>query len=231
MYKQKIVCSWLAAVLCFATPLVHAQTGTTTNHFQITSGEYFVCCGIAGPLTFQLPFAQQTYVTLVIDHDQLRASMDILWEDFETVDRHLEDGRVAEGYIEFGLPGPRPTPGSGKTSIHYIVSNTAAGIRFDGAISEPQTGADIPNYFTHSNVVAIPFTPVPPPVASIRVSEVEVCWPSIFDRRYRVEFRSTLTGNWTALGDPVTGNGSTNCITDKVSPGEPRRFYRVVNAP
>ena len=92
-------------------------------------------------------------------------------------------------------------------------------------------GADRPNTFTHTNLVAIPLT-FDPPVSTIRVSEVEICWPSFLGRAYQVDYRSSLTSNtWTHLGNPILGNGSTNCISDKVPPGEPRRFYRVFDAP
>ena len=76
------------------------------------------------------------------------------------------------------------------------------------------------------------FTFEPPPLVTIRASQVEVCWNSISNLTYQVQYRSTLTTNtWTNLGSPVIGSGSTYCITDKVPLGEPRRFYRVLTSP
>jgi hypothetical protein len=70
------------------------------------------------------------------------------------------------------------------------------------------------------------------PLLTIRVSEVELCWNSVSTKMYQVEYRSEVSTNiWTALGASVIGNGSTNCMTDAVLPGEPRRFYRVQELP
>jgi hypothetical protein len=67
------------------------------------------------------------------------------------------------------------------------------------------------------------------PTTTIRVSEVEVCWNALSILTYQVQYRSTLTTNeWTNLGAPRDGNGSTDCVTDEVPRGQPRRFYRVV---
>lgn len=67
---------------------------------------------------------------------------------------------------------------------------------------------------------------------SIRVSQVELCWPSTSNTLYQVQYRSDLTTNlWTDLGAPVQGNGSTNCVYDAVVRGQPKRFYRFVTIP
>jgi len=64
------------------------------------------------------------------------------------------------------------------------------------------------------------------PRPSIRVSQVEICWPSVSNLFYQVEFRSLLTSNqWMAFGSPIVGNGSTNCFVEQVS--TPQKFYRV----
>jgi hypothetical protein len=69
------------------------------------------------------------------------------------------------------------------------------------------------------------------PTVSASVACLDVCWDSLTNRLYQVQYRSTLTTNqWADLGNPVTGNGGTNCITDTVR-GELRRFYRVVETP
>ena len=70
------------------------------------------------------------------------------------------------------------------------------------------------------------------PVASLRVSQVEFCWTSRSNRTYQVQYRSALTTNlWTNFGGPVPGNGTTNCVTEPVLPGEPQRYYRVEELP
>lgn len=73
------------------------------------------------------------------------------------------------------------------------------------------------------------FTFQPPPLVTIRASQVEVCWNSISNLTYQVQYRSELTTNvWTSLVDCVRSTGSTSCIFDPVVVGQPQRFYRVV---
>jgi hypothetical protein len=65
---------------------------------------------------------------------------------------------------------------------------------------------------------------------SIEVSQVRLCWPSLTNVLYQFQYRSDLTTNlWVNLGDPITGNGATNCITDDIM--SPHRYYRVVVLP
>jgi len=57
----------------------------------------------------------------------------------------------------------------------------------------------------------------------------QVCWNSISNLTYQVQYRSDLTTNmWTSLVDCVRSTGSTSCISDPVVVGQPQRFYRVV---
>jgi hypothetical protein len=66
------------------------------------------------------------------------------------------------------------------------------------------------------------------PLMSIRVSEVEVCWTSVTNATYRVDYRSDLTTNaWVTLRECVPGADGETCIYDKVLRGQPQRFYRV----
>jgi hypothetical protein len=65
------------------------------------------------------------------------------------------------------------------------------------------------------------------PYVTIAVACVDVCWNSLTNRMYQVQYRSDLTTNmWANLGAPSQGNGTTNCITETVR-GEPQRYYRV----
>ena len=64
--------------------------------------------------------------------------------------------------------------------------------------------------------------------ASIRVSEVDVCWDAVESAIYQIEYRTNLPGiPWLALGSPVAGTGHRICIADRVAADAPRRFYRV----
>jgi len=65
---------------------------------------------------------------------------------------------------------------------------------------------------------------------TIRVSEVELKWPSVSNQVYQVQYRSDLTTNsWTDLfGTNIIGDGTTFRFTEKVPSGEPSKFYRVL---
>lgn len=65
------------------------------------------------------------------------------------------------------------------------------------------------------------------PAASIRISEIEVCWPSRSNRVYEVDYRSALTTNlWLPLFTNILGNGQNICVSDRIV--FPQRFYRVI---
>ena len=73
----------------------------------------------------------------------------------------------------------------------------------------------------------------PPTERQIRVeihtTEVTLCWASEVGRLYQVQYSTTGRGqDWTDIGVPVRGNGTTNCVADRVPVGAERRMYRVV---
>ena len=64
---------------------------------------------------------------------------------------------------------------------------------------------------------------------SIRVSQVELCWDTVTNEIYQLQYRSTLTtNNWLPLGGTVVGNGSRFCTNDAVLLGQAQRFYQLV---
>lgn len=65
--------------------------------------------------------------------------------------------------------------------------------------------------------------------ASIRMSEVEVCWDSIANVRYRVEYKSQLPNSeWVTVGQQSrVGTGGRMCVADRLPNGAESRFYRV----
>lgn len=67
---------------------------------------------------------------------------------------------------------------------------------------------------------------------SLRVSQVELCWNSVTNFTYQIEYRSSLTTNsWVPFGSPRQGSGGVICTNDTVSMDEPHRFYRVLRVP
>jgi len=76
---------------------------------------------------------------------------------------------------------------------------------------------------------AVSVEPVVRPL-SIQASPVQLCWASETNRFYQLQYKSELTStNWTDLGPPMPGNGSTICTEQPVT--EPRRFFQAVLLP
>ena len=113
--------------------------------------------------------------------------------------------------------------GDGLAITHDTESgNPAIGRVFNGSSSSATTGAVRASHVTQ-------FTFEPPPLVTLRASQVEVCWNSISNLTYQVQYRSDLTANvWASLGDCIRGTGLTTCLSDPVAAGQPQRFYRVV---
>ena len=104
-----------------------------------------------------------------------------------------------------------------------MLGDPAIGRVFTNGSSTATTGA----IWSTSHVTQ--FTFEPPPLVTIRASQVEVCWNSISNLTYQVQYRSDLTTNvWTSLVDCVRSTNSTSCISDPIVVGQPQRFYRVV---
>jgi alkaline phosphatase D len=67
------------------------------------------------------------------------------------------------------------------------------------------------------------------PPSTIRVSEVEICWQSILNARYRVDYRMSVPSDpWNPLVSGLVGTGEEMCVSDRMVRGQPQRFYRVV---
>ena len=102
-----------------------------------------------------------------------------------------------------------------------VTGNRAAGGISAGGSPTAATGE-----FSSPSVVQ--FTFEPPPLVTIRTSQVEVCWNSKSNVTYQVQYRSDLNTNvWTSLVNCVQGTGATSCILEPVVVGQPQRFYRV----
>jgi len=156
--KLKLI--WLATVCALALSgwSADAQTNFTSGFYRITAGHYAECCGIAGPFIYPLPNVDQEFVELVVDAGRNTAQMTFLGEDMLTVFESgfvfaLSNGIVFPDYIQFGDPVPLPQPG--QTSWSYTISNAAGGLQIKGVVLTPMVGADLPNAFEHTNVVAM----------------------------------------------------------------------------
>ena len=128
-------------------------------------------------------------------------------------------------------------PAAGNLLLDTQLSGNGQSITLDTVEGNP-TAREIVNTTSSNGVTAdfvAPFVQVtqftfePPPLVTLRASQVEVCWNSISNLTYQVQYRSDLTTNvWTSLVDCVRSVGSTSCIFDPVLLGQPQRFYRAV---
>ena len=201
--------------------------------YQIVSGSYVECCGLAGPFRRTLPLESQRFIQLDVDPSK-KVTMTFLGSDMKTTFRVVTCGGTDPVYFtfDFGFPfgtniifhaDPGPPPNHQYYS--YSVGFGRDSLRVDGTVGiVTPFCADVPTQFSHSNVVAVLM-----PNTTVRVSEVEVCWDSNSNRTYQVQYRSALTTNvWMNLGAPVPGAERRTCVTDKIVAEEPKRFYRVV---
>lgn len=68
------------------------------------------------------------------------------------------------------------------------------------------------------------------PRLNLRVSQVELCWTTVTNLTYQLQYRSDLTtNNWLPLFTKYwPGTGGVLCTNDVVPSGQPQRFYQVV---
>jgi hypothetical protein len=229
MWRIRFVSIGIAGTLLACTQPASAQT--QGGLYRIVSGDYLVTGGIV-PLRSFLPTESQAYVRFTTEGTGsatltfLGADMQLLkfrpCPDAPQMDYSLS-GFVFSEFVLF--QGPQSTC---RITGSYIVTNAPGQLRIDGELeSDRGMWSDFPNNFRHRNVVAVL---VPEP--TIRVSEVEICWLAVSNTTYQVQYRDALNANvWTDLGAPLSGNGTTNCVTDKVAAGQPRRFYRAMPLP
>jgi hypothetical protein len=125
-------------------------------------------------------------------------------------------------------------PAAGNLVLSLQIESSGSAVTFDTVSGDPAIGqlyGFSPSTVT-TGTIGVPhvtqFTFEPPPLVTIRASQVEVCWNSVSNLTYQVQYRSDLTTNvWTSLVDCVRSTGSTSCVFDPVVAGQPQRFYRV----
>lgn len=116
-----------------------------------------------------------------------------------------------------------------------IPQATGPSMRFDSVTGSPMVrNLSAPNaptaasgQFYEAPVLRFKFEPAP--AITIRTSQVEVCWDSLPEATYRVEWRTDVSpAGWTPLVECVRSTGATTCVQDSLPPGAARRFYRVM---
>jgi hypothetical protein len=57
---------------------------------------------------------------------------------------------------------------------------------------------------------------------------VQLCWYTVTNVPYQLQYSTALDKNWYPLGGVVTGSDSIYCVSDVIPPGQPQRFYRLM---
>src|SRR5205809_245991 len=85
MFKKRIISFAMTWTLVASFPCSRAQSAPASGLYQIISGTFSECCGIAGPFRSSLPDANQSYVNLTVDPQRELASMTFLGKDMRTI--------------------------------------------------------------------------------------------------------------------------------------------------
>src|SRR5262245_48793338 len=122
----------------------HAQSAPTSGLYQILSGRYVSCCGIAGPFIELLPNARDAFIELTVDPQSNFAQMKILGQDLHSVlaipeepcrgsfEYQFINGTVFPDHIQFGSPVLPPLPG--QPSFNFVISNATGGLSMNGTV-------------------------------------------------------------------------------------------------
>jgi hypothetical protein len=226
-------------VLALSVRPVAAQTQPAPGLYQIVSGTYTTCCGIAGASKVSLPNQDQAFFRLSIDPqnnvpqmtflDQVQTIFTVsVCAPNDPIEFSFGYGLVLSDSIVFHVdPGPPPE----HLYWNYTVSNSAGGLRIDGMVGiDSGACSDVPNQFSHSNVVAFL---VPQP--RITITEFSSDGPLLMIQgqtgRTNVLEASTDFMSWTPLRTNVMPN--TDCpicpfitFRDNAATNLTRRFYR-----
>ena len=119
--------------------------------------------------------------------------------------------------------------GPGTTAMFEVSTNLTAGSTVDFAVGPGGDGYSADTTGINARIAALD-TPLDlecPPL-TIRVAEVELCWPTASGHEYQLQYRSGVSGGaWVALHSTnVMGTGSVMCFSDRVI--QPPRFYRLL---
>jgi hypothetical protein len=141
-----------------------AQNEPTSGWYEIVSGDYTECCGIAGEMRSPVPNEGQNFVRLTVNTQANLATMSFVGRDLQTVfsvvpcpignpvEFNFDYGFIYSNSIVFLVdPGPPPYG----IYWHYSVSYSTNSLQITGTLGMAGQGCvDVPTQFGHSNVVA-----------------------------------------------------------------------------
>jgi len=236
------------AVLWQASP--RAQEVPVSGLYQIISGRYTECCGIGGPFIYSLPNTNQYYVRLTVDSQENHAQMAFLGEDLHTVFSTAPGGPgtgftflfttgvVFSDHIQFE---PEIQVPEDPQTWSYTASSSSNGLRINGvAIAPTGGGADIPEEFQHTNILAVLISTVSKPtIGRPRIAANGAIEFTVIDGHWGqtnvIEASDDLVA-WTPISTNVFP--ATTCpicpfinFQDPASINLNRRFYRAFSLP
>jgi hypothetical protein len=221
-----------------------AQSNFKSGYYEITGGLYSECCGIAAnSFDYELPDERLGFVELIIDPGGATARLTFLGPDLRTVftsypwipDKtfafSFNNGIVFSNYIQFGEGTPIPRPGL--ASWNYTVRDQSGSLSINGVAVSPPFGADVPNEFTHTNVVAALALN---PVVIDRIERVggsmrfRFTGQQLYD--YTVEYSDSLTApNWQTNSTYRAKLGPIDVVVTNSLSAAQTRFFRIRTEP
>jgi hypothetical protein len=141
------------------------------------------------------------------------------------------NGIVSSGHIQFGNPiGP---PGPGLASYSYTVGDSLNTLTINGRVTTPILGADVPNQFTHTNVVAT-LVEAPPSIDRVELDteSIQFHFSGEPPYDYTVEYSDSLvTTNWSALATYRAKLQTIEVTVTNEFSGVGSRFFRLRKDP
>lgn len=237
----------LAALSALSLGFQSAQAQSTfkSGYYEITSGLYTECCGIAAnTFKYELPDERQKFVELMVDPGSHTARLTFLNPDLRTVFTSypwfpettfafsFSNGVVFPDHIQFGdgpLDQSPETPG-----WNYVVRNSGEGLEISGiAISSPFGAADVPTHFEHNNVLA---TFLPNPIVIDRIQRdgdsmlFHFTGRALYD--YYIEYSDSLTTpNWQTQAGYRAKIAPVDVVVTNSLSAASMRYFRVRSEP
>ena len=240
MLKRTLIGLATLSVLALGIRPAPAQTTFKSGYYEIASGEYSECCGFAGlPFQYEVPDERQQFVELSVDPGGATARLTFLGPDLQTVFTSypwisgrtfafsFNNGIVFSNHIQFGDGPPAPFPGV--ADWNYTVRDLGGSLGVSGTAVSPMFGADVPNRFMHTNVVA---TLLPNPIVIDRIERDSNSMRFHFTGQqlygYWVEYSDSLTTpNWQTQTSYLAKVGPIDLVVTNSLSAAQMRYFRI----